>query len=415
MAPALEEILQFVQREHQRVENMTRNRPRRRVIPIQRPCNVRVPLNTIGAIKAIRETMSSYGWGRITTRCITLIHTEASETPIAAMKKFQDALNQTLPSILNTLGFKWSNPSVMNMHKYKTKTNKCQLWHYTAYRVAGQWALDADVTSEAITKWLPDWERVYMDETVRVDESGRIVAVPKLMRSRPKKPWKEGEPFITDFVPGTTTHIATWGGAPPGNAFTAEYSVSNNPAIEGAIAKGIATLEQVHDATTVSGIALLIVPVLFTLVPVSAFTDVGRITALAYILFTDVFTVFPLFVKGIELMRYSARRFEATRTQLYSGVRNNETAVVETWYANCNAAKHISVFGIIFLALAIFFMLLGIGIELATRQYMYKKNPKKWKKRKHLMCTVTCEHCQQPTTPAEYLVNPVWASYPRDG
>lgn len=167
----------------------------------------------------------------------------------------------------------------------------------------------------------------------------------------------------------------TWGGIPATSLFTGLFGTGNNPAIQTALLQDSATLEQIEDATTVSGIAILVIPVLLTMVPIALFADIDTSATLVYTLVTDILTVMPLAVKGIELLQYSTQRHEASRNWIYASELLDEEspAAIEMWHARCGANSWIARIGAIFVASATVFMIAGIVLEFVAKWHVEKR------------------------------------------
>ena len=189
--------------------------------------------------------------------------------------------------------------------------------------------------------------------------------------------YETGLPMISEWEDKSTTTMNTWGGIPATSLFTGLFGTGNNPAIQAAIEEDSATQEQIEDATTVSGIAILVTPIALTMVPIALFADIDTSATLAYTLVTDILTVMPLAVKGIELLQYAAKKHEASRNWIYaSKLLDDSPVAIEMWHARCRAKAGVGRVGAIFLASSIVFMTAGIVLEFVAKKHVEKRKEK---------------------------------------
>ena len=85
-------------------------------------------------------------------------------------------------------------------------------------------------------------------------------------------------------------------------------TMAENPSIVLALEKADTFQQQIANVMLPSTLAILFLPLILSLIPISCFSYVTTIQMLGYILITDVLTVAPLGVKGIELMNIHSER-----------------------------------------------------------------------------------------------------------
>ncbi len=113
-----------------------------------------------------------------------------------------------------------------------------------------------------------------------------------------------------------------------------------------------------------------------TAFPIALFDDCSRRTTLLYTLVTDVLAVIPLLIKGIELLIAGNARYYSTRTMMYGNPARNGTVIGESWAVQCRAEQNLTVYGAVFVAIAIAAMVFGIAMEVLAKG-LVKRNDRK--------------------------------------
>ncbi len=110
--------------------------------------------------------------------------------------------------------------------------------------------------------------------------------------------------------------------------------------------------ELVESSESASNMAILLLPVTLALVPLGLFQDVSLSIALAYTLATDIFSVLPVAIKGMELLSGDKLRYNVL-SYVYGGPGKELFTVAETWAAVCKTDAGFREKGIVLLAVAI--------------------------------------------------------------
>lgn len=327
-------------------------------------------------LSSLERQVSEYGWGLIKDPCISQLEPPVNRDTVDAMKTYMSNLDKVTSDAIQNAKLPWPNATSYIASQYTGTHDSCQLWHLGGFRIDGRWTINTGITNDILTKTFPEFQRHYLVENIFLDGNNRIV--PRLMKQRimslNASSYKKGSEMISEWELESTSTMNTWGGMPATSLFTGLFGTGNNPAILAALEADSATLEQIEDATTVSGIAILVTPILLTMVPIALFADIDTSATLAYTLATDVLTVMPLAVKGIELLQYAAKKHEASRNWIYaSKLLNDSPVAIEMWHARCGANAWISKIGAIFLASAIIFMIAGIVLEFVARWHVKRR------------------------------------------
>ncbi len=394
---ALSQILDHVKREHKRVYDAWRAPKKQFVISSEDPCNIK----TNSPVESVQNQLSWYGLGLLNNTCTTELKTPIKDTPIDAMKHYLRSIDKVTVPVSRKAGYaRWKKPSSFNLFPYKSSADTCTVHHYAAFRnLNGVWGINTGITNDLIHLYLEDWHRQYLVEILYVDKKKKkIRPVPMMLRMPPKVPYVKDAPLNTTWRKSSTV-IITWGGVPTSSLFTPLFNAANNPAVVAAIAKGEHTRQQVEDATTPAGLAILIAPLFFTAIPVAFIAEIETVGILVYTIATDVLTVLPLLIKGIELISYGAIKKEAVRTWVYGGLTSSEAAALETWYCSCEANDRVVILGRVFIVMAFVFMAVGVGLEIIAAKHM-KKNKTIMdflmpnRKREHAWHEAVCVECE---------------------
>lgn len=311
----------------------------------------------------VNRSMSRYGWGVMGEECTTQLYTELDESVVDGMHTYIHEVNRSAKAAVRAARLGFQKPTTYMEFQYKGDTEVCSLLHFVGYRVRGSWRVQTGITNLPLNVFAPDRQRHYLVEILRLVR-GRVAAT---LMTLPRRPFRDanGTTVIPrDWVPRTTTLLASWGGSPSSSSFRSLMVPASNPAIQRAIAQGADTREQVQHATAPSNVAIMLVPLLLTVVPAALFADIGTRGSIMYALVTDVLSALPLAIKGEELRRFGRRRRRATTTWVYGGRKEGDLAAAETWHAECKVDPWIAAQGILFIVLAMVLMGVGIGLEL---------------------------------------------------
>lgn len=325
---ALRQLISFVDAEANSVDVRADKAPLF-MFPSQRPCNIFYNEASLSVNLAI----SQYGFGVLQEYC-TAVHdqygcstciTDLNEPEQKSMRKtatairvYFDALASAANSTIRSMrpALSWSGAFTFMQFPYRSHFDDCKVSHFTTFKVGGKWGVNTGLTNASPLQHLPDWHRHYLVEILRV-ENDEIIPILMNLRKEAPPNFEKSTGLSTSFVSNSTTVINTWGGRPGIFMFAAEGGTMDNPAVRAATGISSATVEQIEDATTVSNMAIFLVPVLTTLVPLTVFSKVDTEMLLVYTMMTDVLTVLPLAIKGVEIIRFSTRTIDAMRSRMY--------------------------------------------------------------------------------------------------
>lgn len=227
-----------------------------------------------------------------------------------------------------------------------------------------QWYFIAGITNDIASVFFQEWERQYITEYVGVNGAGKfITSLPVVVRPFAGAGNEDSFSVNTSREVHTTVY-ERWSG-PVGLSSLYDMRITDVPALSVALEKADTDADQAIDATTPSNIAILALPMVLSIIPLSLISDVGTFGLLMYTLLTDVLTTIPFIIKGFELLRSGTRSHIADVTQ-FAGTKDGPWVVAETWVAECSL-QGVRTTGIIFIAVGFLFLAVGLIAEWQAR------------------------------------------------
>ncbi len=311
----------------------------------------------------MNNSLAKRGFGHFLRPCITELPLRLSRVTEKALLTYLRSVGSAGNSVLERLREKGLIPGKFNgggflfsQFQYMDDLAQCTLHHLTAFNVNSTWALSADITNAPVTTEKPDRLRLYLAENVYVDAGKRVRALPMTIHENVG-----------------TTSLSKWGGAPATSRFFTRLPAKSNPAVLAGLRMRNEEREQAEDALQGSNVAILSLPLVSALLPIALFADVGRFAAIAYLLLTDVATMLPLAIKGIELIAFSQRKLDATRLRIYDVLDTKKIGAAELWHAKCTTQNHLLLKGTAFLCVSLVLMVVGVVLEIVARGFLSRK------------------------------------------
>lgn len=248
--------------------------------------------------------------------------------------------------------------------KYDDGTQECTYDYAAFIREKGQWYVAERITNSVSKLARHAGKRKYLFEYI--DGNGKSLQV--------------GVPKGNNTINGTTIQL-TSSGFVTASEFGRIFPESN-PAVQSAISEGEHATQQAQDATTASNIAILALPLMLNIVPVALIAETNNLGMLLYTLLTDVLTAVPLAIKGVEVLTIGKTQRYSVVTRFTGGNLEAEDPEIadnkagEVWAARCSSADKFTARGVVFLTVALTFMIVGIILEFAARKWKRRKGPK---------------------------------------
>lgn len=285
-----------------------------------------------------------------------------------ALRDSMQRLYEARLQIADVLLGNWSVPDVGRLFSYNTTSNVCITSEAAGIRVGPHWYHLTSVTNAPLPDNLPLFGRQFISEYMRVDGAGRMA---KPLRFKLNKRPPDGDPTPYILQNDTTTSLASNRGSVGPHSYGRIYP-NLIPAYEAAFDLSDLSIQQANDALTPSSLSILLLPLTLNLIPLALLAPTGSFSMLMYTLMSDVITVVPLALKGIELIYIGRERHVAAAIRFSTAVNGSlsETAGMELWTTECRARENVVPTGISFLVLAIVFIVIGVYLELAAKAHV---------------------------------------------
>lgn len=248
---------------------------------------------------------------------------------------------------------------------YKKEDQDCSLNYLAAVRVKNKWYI-----AMAVTDAIPNvgGTRKRFVEHIASDLSAPIsmqLSESNYKMNLPGEEWKKA-----NRTPYTTTYAKFSGSSHISRIHRMDYE--DNRALNNALETNILAVDQAQDAITPANMAILILPLFMSFIPVALIADLSEIATFFYVLLTDVFAAVPFVIKGVELVITGRTTRENAETWLVGNDDGDQVA--ETWTAACKPVTKFRTIGIIIIVVGLASILSGILIEHLARKWMsYKR------------------------------------------
>lgn len=251
----------------------------------------------------------------------------------------------------------WTKGS-FRMHDFlrPVDAQECHLYPLFAYRVDGQWFIEAAITNHLKDVYVEDYQRQIIREYI--PETGNVALRMPHVR-------------LSDNEFENSTNILTrWGGRPAMSSGGGINFFSRRGPIGQAYRPNLVAVDLAEDSLTVSNIAILALPMAMNLIPVALIAQVNTWATIMYLIFTDIFSTVPFAIKGFELI-FTERRLEEKVVSYFLGDEN--TSQTEMFLVACRPTSTYRNVGIAFVVIAFLAMILGVSLELYAKRVMKRR------------------------------------------
>lgn len=348
-------------------------------------CNV--PEEPFGP--AVRFIFGLRGWPDPDVACVTdvidgiLFTDHAPDVSIRELRKAFHIRGRLIdsqrPTLAQSLLFKWrgrallSNWSRTFVFEPVPRTRRairCTIGNVGAIRVDRLWYMALSITNAPAYFNLELNQRQFLGEFVHVEASGeQAYALNQI-----SKIYNESANGNDEKSRNCTTVFSRSRGSIQPSSFTSIYP-EQNPALQASMTKAEHNVQQATDALTLSNLSILFLPVLLNLIPISLLSEVKTRLLLMYMVMTDILTVVPLATKGVELIVIGMNDHLSTVTRVTTSLTGEQGAggAAEFWVAECSAKDNVKSIGVMFVCLALFFMVVGVTAEIMARRFMARR------------------------------------------
>lgn len=241
---------------------------------------------------------------------------------------------------------------------------RCSLERSFGYRKNGYWYIRAELTNAPVEATLEDLSRQYVSEFVREDSEISLSTIHFAY---------DGSIAATNgTLMNSTTTLERWGGR-VGLSAVGSFSFEDIAALNEAHANNAIAVDIASDSITISNIAILALPMMMSIFPSAFVADLNTAAFVAYLVFTDIFSVLPLLIKGVELIN-SAKSQEA----VFAIQLGDENFLqMEIFSAECAGVDTYRKWGIVFIVTSIITIIIGVALELIADHIMKKRRNEK--------------------------------------
>lgn len=230
----------------------------------------------------------------------------------------------------------------------------CSMEIIRAIRHDARWFLSASVTNRPLHIFMPKGERHVLQEWV-ADTYGPSMTTLQYN-------------LETERLENSTTFLTMWSGYGLTLAET-DFDDPNSPVAQ-AFAQNLVAVDLAGDAITPSNIAILTLPLAMNLIPIAFIADMNTWAMLTYVLVTDLFSIVPFLIKGIELIRSAEPRQPVVFT-FFAG--NDTLAEMQAWAVECRGKEQFRYIGVTFVVIAVAALMLGLWLEVIANRYMARQ------------------------------------------
>lgn len=240
----------------------------------------------------------------------------------------------------------------------------CRITRGTGILVNGTWAVRAIVTNLTASDSVHERGILVEDMTLKDGRIHQLDALPDdcaenkhtqeqgmVIATKEKLSWREGISLPNEEAPSSIV----------------------------ALRRGSVEKIKVQEADSRPILALLVLQAVLSLLPLAVFQEATLSATLTYDMVTDVLSVLPLAVKGIELAMYGSTKHYAHVSYVWEVQTEVRWPKVHTWVTECETKGYIWRRGVAMMAVAAALMLFGIFLEVMSKRIVSRKvDVKSW-------------------------------------
>lgn len=283
-----------------------------------------------------------------------------------------DALYRHRFEISDTILGNWSHTDVARKFNYSLTRRTCGIYQIGGVRLGKQWYTMTSITNDLVFLHVPLYYRQYLSEILHADDDGNLsnLRVKAQRRPRDSAPSTAEHKWIND----TTTLLVSSDGTASLGSFN-DVLPEDVPSVRRALEVSDLWVQQADDAITPSNLAILLLPLVLNLIPIAFISEVKSNVLFLYTILSDVVTVIPLGIKGIELVVIGRQRHISTSIAMTSPLDGTraETATMQLWTAECHVDAEVYSIGVLFIVLSISFLIIGVVLEIVALAWKKKR------------------------------------------
>lgn len=335
--------------------------------------------------KAEKSVAESNGWKATIPPCVSnLFHIPSTST-----RSLQYSVDDLYRALVTRVGLgRNMSRSIQKALKIWTDVNitfrgndsvvrqniKCDLYFTLGFRIDGEWFMSNSYSTHRQNHWAAEGKRQIVVEYTKV-ERGIDYSKPTLLPmelSLPVRPPANATNNKHCLTNESTTRLAIRSGSSSVSGF---YGVTADKieVIADVLEKAEITIRHANDALFWSNIAILSLPLMVNLVPLSIVSNVKSRRVFIYLIITRVLAALPMLIKGVEIIVISQKEFTSILTRTGVGRSKTDIVAAELWIAKCQVNEDIEGKGISFIVTAVLSVLLGLLFEIIAIWQAKKK------------------------------------------
>ncbi|PXF43124.1 hypothetical protein BWQ96_07158 [Gracilariopsis chorda] len=318
-----------------------------------------------------------------TTLCLTdLVPEGKRESDLHdVVRKFNRHIYDHAEEIAREANTNFTHADAILDFPHVTTTEKCRVNVLGAYRLDKVWYLNVGITNEKKEKHLGEFKRHYLVEILsRGGGYGLMKVAERDANHRTRN--------------DTTTIMVSHRGTAEPAVYKAVF-LDDNIAVQRAVGKAISYTQQSTEALSPSSLTILLFPLCLNLVPIAMLADVSTAKMLLYALLSDVLTVLPLAIKGIELISIGSSRYVGSVVRMTTNMNGTraKAAAAEVYVSQCEVKRNLVAIGATFVTIALAFLVGGVLAEFAARRYKERRRKRLY--REMMNCGSSCRTSSQ--------------------
>ena len=291
-----------------------------------------------------------------TTKDIIINTRHALFNAISSIPQLEELSNR--PDLLWNNGFYEMKDWILERDGQTCSLNRLSMLHKN-----GSFYFFPEITNNPVDKIVPDKERQGVIEFVKEDFSGSLKMIHPIYNTT-----IPGGGIGINLVVQGSTIISRWGGR-AALASVGNMNFDQNPTLIQAFRRNEKTIDIASDSITGSNIAILALPMVMTLLPVAFITELPSLAMLTYVIFTDIFSVIPFLIKGMELIETSSNN------DIFASYRSGTMKMGQTeiWIGSCQGENNFQKIGITFVVISLVTIMMALGCEILATRYVRRR------------------------------------------
>ena len=303
-----------------------------------------------------------FGFGNL-TGCVALFESDKMEDAKPVIEAIED-LNEDMRSfgkdVTGDYGLlDWETVFANDAIPRITKADSirdCTAYRSIGYRLGGKWGVGITLYKNNFDFNAARWKKILLTEYVSV-EDGEVTqfkySLPICSEDLKVSGSKNGTAIIEYWV-----SLVDW------NHHRDNQNIEEHYGLRDALANSEGDKELIQDSRAASNIAVLMLPTVLTLVPISIVENIDIKFVVMYSIATDIFSVSPILIKGFELLNFSKKRYYSITSLIEGSAARNETGLSQAWPAVCAIKPDIRTYGIVYITIGFSAMSIGLLLEI---------------------------------------------------